>query len=94
MANQRPHASRNGVAPIRGDAATPAFEQKYPLNLAPLRHIDRGYAPVTLAYNLLYNQADSPWIAMFRRAVFDDDLEGALAQGQRAYDRILRQAQL
>jgi multiple sugar transport system substrate-binding protein len=83
-----------GYTPVRSDAATPDFRRKYPLGVAPLDNLDRGYAPVTLAYNLLYNQADSPWIAMFRRAVFDDDLEGALDQGQRAYDRILRQAQL
>ena len=31
---------------------------------------------------------------MFRRAVFDGDLDGALDEGQRSYDRILRQAQL
>ena len=53
---------------LDSDAATGPFRQKYPLNLAPLSHLDRGYAPVTLAYNLLYNQPDSPWIAMFRRA--------------------------
>ena len=83
-----------GYTPVRSDVATPAFRQKYPLGVAPLDHLDRGYAPVTLAYNLLYNQADSPWIAMFRRAVFDGDVDGALREGQRAYDRILRQAQL
>ena len=83
-----------GYTPVRSDAATPEFRAKYPLGVAPLDNLDRGYAPVTLAYNLLYNQADSPWIAMFRRAVFDGDLDGALAEGQRAYDRILRQAQL
>jgi multiple sugar transport system substrate-binding protein len=49
---------------------------------------------VTLAYNLLFNQADSPWIGVFRKAVFDGDLEGALHDGQQGFDRILRQAQL
>ncbi|HEX2301106.1 MAG TPA: sugar ABC transporter substrate-binding protein [Pseudonocardiaceae bacterium] len=83
-----------GYTPIRADAASPEFRSKYPLNVAPLDNLDRGYAPVTLAYNLLYNQSDSPWIEMFRRAVFDGDLEGAMAQGQRRYDEILRQAQL
>jgi multiple sugar transport system substrate-binding protein len=83
-----------GYTPIRSDAATPEFRSKYPLGVTPLDYLDRGYAPVTLAYNLLYNQADSPWIAMFRRAVFDNDLEGALAEGQQRYDEILRQAQL
>ena len=83
-----------GYTPVRGDAATVAFEQKYPLGVAPLRQIARGYAPVTLAYNLLFNQADSPFIAMFRRAVFDGDIDGALRGGQRGFDTILIQAQL
>jgi multiple sugar transport system substrate-binding protein len=83
-----------GYTPVRSDVTTPDFRQKYPLNLAPLEHLDKGYAPVTLAYNLLFNQADSPWIGLFRKAVFDGDLEGALRDGQQAFDRILRQAQL
>jgi multiple sugar transport system substrate-binding protein len=83
-----------GYTPIRSDAATPEFRTKYPLGVAPLDNLARGYAPVTLAYNLLYNQADSPWIAMFRRAVFDGDVDGALDEGQARYDEILRQAQL
>ena len=45
--------------------------------------------PVTLAYNLLYNQPDSPLIAMFRRAVFGGDVDGALRAGQQSYDQIL-----
>jgi multiple sugar transport system substrate-binding protein len=83
-----------GYTPVRSDVATPEFRQKYPLNLPPLENLDKGYAPVTLAYNLLFNQADSPWIGLFRKAVFDGDLDGALDDGQKAFDRILRQAQL
>lgn len=83
-----------GYTPVRGDAATGVFRQKNPLDLAPLNNLDRGYAPVTLAYNLLYNQPDSPWIAMFRRAVFGGDVDGALRAGQQSYDQILHQAQL
>jgi multiple sugar transport system substrate-binding protein len=85
---------KGGYTPVRSDVATPEFRAEYPLGTAPLDHLDRGYAPVTLAYNLLFNQADSPWIGMFRRAVFDGDLDGALDDGQRAFDRILAQAQL
>ena len=83
-----------GYTPVRADAATGVFRQKNPLDLAPLNNLDRGYAPVTLAYNLLYNQPDSPWIAMFRRAVFGGDVDGALRAGQQSYDQILHQAQL
>jgi multiple sugar transport system substrate-binding protein len=91
---QQQQLPTGGYTPVRSDAASPAFAKKFPLNTAPLDHIDRGYAPVTLAYNLLYNQADSPWIAMFRKAVFGGDVNGALHEGQQSYDRILKQAQL
>jgi multiple sugar transport system substrate-binding protein len=91
---QQQQLPEGGYTPVRGDAATPEFEQKYPLNVAPLRHIDRGYAPVTLAYNLLFNQADSPFGALFRKAVFAGDIDGALRDGQRGFDNILTQAQL
>jgi multiple sugar transport system substrate-binding protein len=85
---------QGGYSPIRSDIVDKSFRSDYPLDVAPLQQIHRGYAPVTLAYNLLYNQADSPWIAMFRKAVFGGDLEGALTEGQQAYDRILTQSQL
>jgi multiple sugar transport system substrate-binding protein len=85
---------QGGYTPTRSDAATTAFQQKYALDLPALTHLDRGYAPLTLAYNLLYNQPDSPFISMFRRAVFNGDVDGALSAGQQGYDQILKQAQL
>ena len=83
-----------GFTPVRSDVATPEFRKSYPQAVAPLDRIDRGYAPPTLAYNLLFNQPDSPWIAMFRQAVFDGDIDGALEAGQQGFQRILDQAQL
>jgi multiple sugar transport system substrate-binding protein len=83
-----------GYTPVRSDAATPQFRRSYPQAVAPLDQIERGYAPPTLAYNLLFNQPDSPWIAMFRQAVFDGDVDGALEAGQQGFQRILDQAQL
>jgi len=61
--------------------------------VAPLEQIETGYAPRTLSYNLLYNQPDSPYFEMFRRAVFDGDVDGAMASAQARYDRVLEQAQ-
>jgi ABC-type glycerol-3-phosphate transport system substrate-binding protein len=92
--DQQQQLPAGGYTPVRGDAATTGFRKQNPLDVAPLDHLDKGYAPVTLAYNLLYNQPDSPWIAMFRTAVFDGDVDGALAAGQDSYDQILEQAQL
>jgi multiple sugar transport system substrate-binding protein len=91
---QQQQLPAGGYTPVRGDAATKDFRSKNPLDVTPLDNLERGYAPTTLAYNLLFNQADSPWIGMFRRAVFDGDVDGALEQGQHDFDQILHQAQL
>jgi multiple sugar transport system substrate-binding protein len=83
-----------GYTPVRSDVVTEEFRRRYPQAVAPLAQLDRGYAPPTLAYNLLFNQPDSPFIAMFRQAVFGGDVDGALAAGQAGFDQILEQAQL
>ncbi|TCO49450.1 multiple sugar transport system substrate-binding protein [Kribbella antiqua] len=82
-----------GYTPVRSDAATTEFGKKFPLATLPLENISEGYAPTTLSYNLLYNQPDGPWLEMFRRAVFDGELEAAMKQAQHNYDRILSQGQ-
>jgi multiple sugar transport system substrate-binding protein len=82
-----------GYMPVRSDAATAEFAKKFPLATLPLERIDEGYAPTTLSYNLLYNQPDGPWLQMFRRAVFDGELEAAMREAQNSYDRILAQGQ-
>jgi multiple sugar transport system substrate-binding protein len=82
-----------GYTPVRSDVATPAFAKKYPLATLPLERIEEGYAPTTLSYNLLYNQPDGPWLQMFRRAVFDGELEAAMTEAQESFDRILAQGQ-
>ncbi len=61
--------------------------------MPPLEPLDTGYAPTTLAYNLIYNQQDGPWLRMFRQAVFDGEVDAAMQEAQSTYDRILRQAQ-
>ncbi|PRY16763.1 ABC transporter substrate-binding protein [Kineococcus rhizosphaerae] len=91
---QQANLPAGGYIPVRSDAATDEYRRTFPLAVAPLDGIAGAYAPTTLAYNLLFNQQDSPWIAAFRRAVFDGDLDGALEQGQKDFDRILEQAQL
>jgi multiple sugar transport system substrate-binding protein len=81
-----------GFTPVRGDVATPEFAARYPLVLPPLLQQQEGYAPKTLSYNEIYNQPDGPWLTMFRRAVFDGEIEAAMAEAQEGYDRILGQA--
>ncbi|NGN64177.1 sugar ABC transporter substrate-binding protein [Streptomyces sp. A7024] len=80
-----------GMAPVRSDAATPAFRKKYPLAVAPLTAIDSGRAPLALAYNRIFNQNDGPWLAMLRRATFGGEVEQAMREAQQRFDEVLRQ---
>jgi multiple sugar transport system substrate-binding protein len=82
-----------GYFPVRSDVLDPAYEKKYPLSVLPLSHLDKGYAPQTLAYNLLYNQTSSPFLALFRDAVFGSGVTKAMKDAQPVWDRILDQAQ-
>jgi multiple sugar transport system substrate-binding protein len=82
-----------GYTPVRSDASTADFGKKFPLATLPLERIQEGYAPTTLSYNLLYNQPDGPWLQMFRRAVFDGELEAAMKEAQNSFDRILARGQ-
>ena len=82
-----------GYTPIRSDANTASFQKQYPLDTTPLQNLDLGYAPQSLAYNVAINQADGPFLAMFRRAVFDGDVDGALETAQTGFDRLLKEVQ-
>jgi multiple sugar transport system substrate-binding protein len=82
-----------GYTPIRSDADTASFRKQYPLDTTPLQNLDLGFAPQTLAYNVAINQADGPFLAMFRRAVFAGDVDGALEQAQSGFDRLLKETQ-
>lgn len=80
-----------GFTPIRADAATEEFQAEFPHAVAPLRDLELGYAPLTLAYNRLYNQPDGPWLELFREAVFENSLDAALEEAQDSFDLILAQ---
>ncbi|MCI9888624.1 extracellular solute-binding protein [Micrococcales bacterium 31B] len=83
-----------GYTPVRADAADDEFAEKYPLNVLPLQHLEHGYAPTTLAYNVLVNQPDGPFMKMFRAAVFEGSVEAAMATAHQDYNSMLKQVQL
>ena len=81
-----------GATPIRTDVLTPAFTAKNPQDAVALKALAKGYAPVTLVYDQMFNQAGGPWFQMFTTAVYDGNLSLALQQGQSGLTRLLQQA--
>ncbi len=81
-----------GATPIRTDVLTPAFSAANPEDAVALKALAKGYAPVTLVYDQMFNQAGGPWFQMFTTAVYDGNMSLALEQGQSGLTRLLQQA--
>jgi multiple sugar transport system substrate-binding protein len=71
---------------------TPAFTAAHPEDAVALKALAQGYAPVTMVYDQMFNQAGGPWFQMFTTAVYDGNLTQALQQGQTGLARLLQQA--
>ena len=81
-----------GATPIRTDVLTPAFAAAHPEDAVALKALAQGYAPPTLVYDQMFNQAGGPWFQMFTTAVYGGDMNTALQQGQAGLTRLLQQA--
>ena len=81
-----------GATPVRTDVLTPAFSAANPEDAVALKALAKGYAPVTLVYDQMFNQAGGPWFQMFTTAVYDGNMSLALQQGQSGLARLLQQA--
>jgi multiple sugar transport system substrate-binding protein len=79
-----------GYTPVRSDTLTPAFERSNPLDVVALRALAHGVAPVTTAYNSIFNQAGGPWLSMFDTAVYDGQVKAAMAATQQGFDQLLK----
>jgi len=77
-----------GFTPVRTDVLTDEFRAENPFYAVALDAAARGYAPKTVAFQALYSNT-GPWGPMFQRAIFDGDIDGALAQGQSGFEEVL-----
>lgn len=81
-----------GATPIRTDVLTPAFSKANPYDAVALKALAQGYAPPTLVYDQMFNQAGGPWFQMFTTAVYNGNMNLALQQGQSGLTRLIQQA--
>lgn len=81
-----------GFTPIRTDILDSTFLKEHPFDAVVLRALKNGYAPPTTAYNSLFNQPNGPWFAMFRQAVYQGDVAGAMKTGQSGFVHVLQQS--
>jgi multiple sugar transport system substrate-binding protein len=79
---------QSGFTPVRNDVLTDEFREQNPEFAVALEAAAQGYAPKTVAFQALYSNT-GPWGPMFQRAIFDGDVDGALAQGQAGFEDVL-----
>lgn len=48
-----------------------------------------GHTPYSLVYNDLFNDANGPWLLMIQTAIFDGDIDGAIAEAQQSFTDIM-----
>ena len=48
-----------------------------------------GHAPYSVKYNDLFNDGNGPWLAMLQKAIFDGDVDGAVAEAQARFAEIM-----
>jgi multiple sugar transport system substrate-binding protein len=82
----------DGESPVRSDVVTSSFASKYPYDAVALNTLKYGSVEYTLAYNAVFNNPGSPWLAMFDEAVYSKNLTKALQIGQSGIQTTLNQA--
>lgn len=79
-----------GWYPVRSDILETGFGENFPLMVPGMERMNEGFASPTSAYQQLTNAVQSPWLAMFRAAVFTDEpLESVLERAQTETQRVL-----
>ncbi|MEZ4668216.1 MAG: sugar ABC transporter substrate-binding protein [Anaerolineae bacterium] len=48
-----------------------------------------GHTPYSLVYNDLFNDGNGPWLLMIQTAIFDGDIDGAIAEAQQRFTEIM-----
>ena len=80
---------KNGDLPVRTDLADTADDPRMKAIIAGLAH---GYTPSTVVYGEAVNDSNGPWLQAARGAIFGNDAQGSLTQGQTAIQALIDNA--
>jgi multiple sugar transport system substrate-binding protein len=75
--------------PVRTDLAENEYFEEDPRLTTIAEAMATGRTPYSLVYNQLFNDANGPWLAMLQRAVFDGEIDEAIAEAQADFADIL-----
>jgi multiple sugar transport system substrate-binding protein len=81
-------AKNNGLT-LRTDLVENKYSQEDPRYIVVANAMYKGRTPYSKQYNQLFNDASSPWLAMLQRAIFDGEVDAAIAEAQQGFTDII-----
>lgn len=86
---QQVFITKESGMPPRTDVADEAYAQFDPRNLIAYNMLADAKTPYTFASDELFVSRTGPWLNLLNRAIFDGDIDGAIAAGQAEFTKIL-----
>jgi len=71
--------AKNLILPSRSDLAANAYFEAEPRYVTTAQAVGIGQTPYAFRFNDMVNADQSPWLTMIQTAVFDGDIDGAIA---------------
>lgn len=81
--------AERGQLPLRVDLADNEFSREDPRLITNAEAMALGKTPYSFVYNQLYNDTTGPWLAMIQQAIFQGDVDGAIATAQQRFTETL-----
>lgn len=86
---QLEYIARNKGLPLRVDLVDNEYSRQDPRYITIGQTMYEGRTPYVERYNQLFNDSDSPWLAMLQRAIFDGEVDAAIAEAQQRFTEII-----
>jgi multiple sugar transport system substrate-binding protein len=83
--------AKNSIIPSRPSLADNKYFKDEPRVVTTAQALGKGFTPYALHFNDMVNSDSSPWIQMLQTAIFDGDVDGAIATAQDAMKSIAAQ---
>ncbi len=82
------YAANNNL-PLRLSLADNKYFKEDPRLATAASTLSVGHTPYSLVYNDLFNDKNGPWLLMLQTAIFDGDIDGAIAEAQKSFSDIM-----
>ena len=84
------HIAKNNGLPLRTDLVENQYSQEDPRYVTVANAMYEGRTPYSLTYNQLFNDSNSPWLALLQRSIFDGQIDEAIAEAQEQFTAIIQ----